>query len=209
MIVLLLVFITWVSAKNFYQYTYDQKDKKTIVGYSIYETDKCYRVSLSSYEQISQKNGETTAEQGKYFFNTFKDKNCKQLDEEQSDSAQQYTIEQLKTYNIFEAAPGDTNKCQEITVEQFGDKECTEPIPATKQFVCNTPAVVSSCVAFGKFYTKTSTVHGYQGTFYYSDPDCKIFTGLITDQRKCGVCTASSPSKEEIIYNKVICDNDC
>ncbi|EDR23402.1 hypothetical protein EDI_063000 [Entamoeba dispar SAW760] len=208
MIVLLLAFTTWAYAKNFYQYTYDQTDKKTIIGYSIYETDKCYRISLSNYQQISQKNGEKTAEQGKYFFNIFKDKNCTKLEDSESE-VQPYTIEQLKNYNIFEKAPAETNKCQEITVEQFGDKECTEPIPGTKQFVCNTQTDVQSCTAFGKFYTKVSTVHGYQGTFYYSDPDCKTFTGLVTGQRKCNVCTASSPSNEEMIYKKVRCDNDC
>ncbi|EDR24955.1 hypothetical protein EDI_083080 [Entamoeba dispar SAW760] len=213
MICLLIVFAAFASAKEFYQYSIVRtgEDKK-ITGYSVFEVDKCYRITLTTYQLISQKNGETAADEGKYFFNTFSDKECKTLSGGESATAVQYTIEGLKGLNIFEAKPAESNKCVETAVNTFADDKCTEVIPATSQFVCNQPTEVKTCNKSGDFYVKTSVVHGYQGTFYYSDEECQVPTGYVENQRKCGVCgplSASFSKVEDITYTKVACENDC
>ncbi|GAB1219124.1 hypothetical protein ENUP19_0014G0010 [Entamoeba nuttalli] len=208
MIGLLIVFVAFASAKEFYQYNYDKEgaDKK-ITSYSVFEVDKCYRISATIYQSISQHNGETTANEGKYFYGAFTDKECTT-----SVVVQQHTVEELKEqFNLFETKPEESNQCKEVAASRFADDKCEDPIPGTKQFVCNVASDVNTCVGSGNDYTQTGVVHGYQGIFHYSDSECKEFTGYVEDQRKCGVCSPLSipSSSSETLYVKVTCENDC
>ncbi|BFU21939.1 hypothetical protein CL6EHI_004060 [Entamoeba histolytica] len=208
MIGLLIVFVVFASAKEFYKYTYTGTgDNKKIASYVVYEVDKCYRISATTYQSISQHNGETPADEGKYFYGTFTDKECKT-----SSDVKQYTVEELKTKDIFETKPEESNQCKEVAASQFVDDKCEDPIPGGKQFVCNVESDVKTCISSGNEYTQTGVVHGYQGTFHYSDSECTKPTGFVEDQRKCGVCSPSSmpsSSDETITYTKVTCENDC
>ncbi|GAB1219423.1 hypothetical protein ENUP19_0032G0008 [Entamoeba nuttalli] len=207
MIGLLIVFVAFASAKEFYKYSYDKEgaDKK-ITSYVVYEADKCYRISTTEYQLISRQYEETTADEGKYFYGTFTDKECTS-----PFGIGQYTVEELKTKDIFETKPDESNQCKEVAASQFADDKCEEPIPGGKQFVCNVASDVNTCIRNGNDYTQTGVVHGYQGIFHYSDSECKEFTGYVEDQRKCGVCSPLSipTSSSETLYVKVTCENDC
>ncbi|BFU26630.1 hypothetical protein CL6EHI_104230 [Entamoeba histolytica] len=208
MIGLLIVFVVFASAKEFYKYNYvGTGDDKNLTSYSVFEVDKCYRSSTTTYQSISQHNGEATANEGKYFYGTFTDKECKT-----SSDVKQYTVEELKGINIYETKPEESNQCKEVAASQFADDKCEDPIPGTKQFVCNVASDVKTCTSNGNDYIQIEVVHGYQGTFHYSDSECTKFTGFVENQRKCGVCSPSSmPSSPDktITYTKVTCENDC
>ncbi|GAB1224601.1 hypothetical protein ENUP19_0209G0020 [Entamoeba nuttalli] len=184
MIGLLIVFVAFASAKEFYKYISTVTVSDTIItSYSVYEVDKCYRISTTEYQLISRQYEETTADEGKYFYGTFTDKEC--TTPYSSSDVQQYTVEELKTYNLFETKPEESNQCKEVAASQFVDDKCEDPIPGTKQFVCNVSSDANTCISSG-------VVHGYQGTFHYSDSECTKPTGYVKNQRKCGVCSPLS-----------------
>ncbi|GAB1224925.1 hypothetical protein ENUP19_0227G0002 [Entamoeba nuttalli] len=209
MIGLLIVFVAFASAKEFYQYTYiGTGENKKITSYVVYEVDKCYRISTTEYQLISQQYEETTADEGKYFYGTFVDKECTS-----PFGIGQYTVEELKEqFNLFETKPDESNQCKEVAASQFADDKCEDPIPGGKQFVCNVSSDANTCISSGNEYTQTGVVHGYQGTFHYSDSECTKPTGYVENQRKCGVCSPLSipdSSAVKVIYTKVTCENDC
>ncbi|GAB1223894.1 hypothetical protein ENUP19_0163G0056 [Entamoeba nuttalli] len=211
MIGLLIVFVAFASAKEFYKYTFTVTVSDTIItSYSVYEVGKCYRISTTTYQLISQQYEETTADEGKYFYGIFKDKEC--TTPYASSDVKQYTVEELKTYTLFETKPDESNQCKEVAASQFVDDKCEEPISDAKQFVCNDSNDVNICIRNGNDYIKPGVVvHGYQGTFHYSDNECKEFTGYVENPRKCGVCSplAIPNSAGVTTYIKVTCENDC